>query len=189
VPDARAIAIVDGRALVAESPRGLWSSDRGGPMQLRYASSDGALHGLASSGARGWFADGTSLGVVRVDGDGLAHASVSRADVVRADATLVGSASGDVWVLAQGALARLSIDDPSTAPSAWARDVAPIARRVCARCHDGAGDSDAVLTSEEGWAKHRDAIRKRVVVQRDMPPVDHPIGDAERAAIATWVGP
>lgn len=119
--------------LVALSPKGmlfvattdaLWGEDAGGDLRVRFEARGHSLHGLAVSADRVWFADGAELGVI--EGDRVRE---TRGAGVRPDAALVGSSSGDVWVLSDGALARFAPADARR--PAFEQAVLPVFRRAC----------------------------------------------------------
>ncbi|HET9624524.1 MAG TPA: cytochrome c, partial [Kofleriaceae bacterium] len=141
--------------------------------QLHRRAAPAPITGLAIAGARAWLA--TTAGLFRVDADRL-----TRADAPAADRVL-GLAGGDLVT----ATARLSPARPDDDPR-WIADVAPIFRRVCARCHAPPGDA-LDLSTAAAWRAHRAALERRVVETRSMPPAGTPISDADRAALAAWL--
>jgi len=172
----------DGR-VYATTRRALYASGEHGDLQLVYDANGEALHGLAVSGEHVWFADGSELGVV--DGDHVAETTGAR---VPPDARLAPSPGGDVWVLAGGALQRFARSEAEpTLASAWSSQLAPIFARACSRCHLPNGVSGTDLSTAEGWQSERAEIADRVVKSRTMPPEGHPLSDADRAAIRSWV--
>jgi len=184
LPDVTRVAVgVDGR-LYATTPRAVYASGADGKLALVYASDADTVHGLAASGAHVWFADGRELGVV--DGD---HVAETTGAGLAADAVLSPSASGDVWVLAGGQLQRFARVDAEPALAAtWNGTLSPIFARVCSSCHQPNGSSGTDLSTAEAWESEKQAIRDRVVVTKTMPPEGHVLSDADRKAIAAWVG-
>jgi mono/diheme cytochrome c family protein len=171
----------DGR-LYAATARAVYASGPDGRLDLVFDAEADRVHGLVASGAHVWFADGPELGVV--DGDHVAETTGAR---LAPDASLAPSSSGDVWVIAGGALQRFSRADPEPALAAtWKSSLAPVFARVCASCHQPGGSSGTDLSTAEAWESERQAIRERVVVTRTMPPEGHPLTDADRDAIRAW---
>jgi len=175
VPEARSVAIDDRGRLVVANDHAIWS-ETDGRLALRYRATLGPLHGLASAGERVWFAEGNELGVV--DGEKVAASTAAK---LPANARLVGSASGDVWALADGQLLRFS---SAKGASTFDAQVAPIARRVCGQCH-GPGTMLELVT-KANWETMRANIEERVVKSKTMPPAGTTLTESERAAIAAW---
>jgi len=173
----------DGR-LYAATRRAVFEARPDGQLALVYDAEADSVHGLVASGDRVWFADGAELGMV--DGDHVAETSGAH---VASDASLAPSPSGDVWVLASGALQRFARVDPHPAPAdSWANGVAPIFARVCSECHQRNGSSGTDLSTPDAWQAERAAIVDRVVVSKSMPPEGHPLSDQDRQTIRAWVG-
>jgi hypothetical protein len=173
----------DGR-IYASTRRALYATRPDGELALVYDAEGETLHGLAASGAHVWFADGPELGTV--EGDHVAETSGAK---VPPDARLSPSSTGDVWVLSQGKLDRYARAEAEPAlATTWTTTLAPIFARVCAACHQPNGSSGTDLSTAEAWESERAAIRERVVVTRTMPPQGHPLTDADRDAIRSWVG-
>jgi hypothetical protein len=170
-----------GRLFVA-STDAIWAEDLHGDLRLRFATSGsgGALHGLVASGDRVWFADGTELGLI--EGDRVRE--TSGAGIDRA-ATLVGSPSGDVWTLTAGTLARWAA--PSEHGPDWTATIAPVFHRACETCHRVGGEAGVSLATQADWERRGERIRRRVFVDGDMPPPDHPLSERDRAAIRAWL--
>jgi mono/diheme cytochrome c family protein len=171
----------DGR-LYAATRRTIYASTEHGDLTLVYDAGAETLHGLVASGDHVWFADGPELGVV--DGERVAE---TRGVSLAADARLAPSPSGDVWVLASGALQRFARADPEVSLGAtWSAAVAPIFARACSSCHLPGGVSGTDLSTAEAWQSERRTIHDRVVVSHTMPPEGHALSDADRAAIQAW---
>ncbi len=173
------LAVTGAGALLAATPAALYAEDGAGVLRLRLRAS-AALHGLAVSGDRVWFADGGELGVLDEAG-----ARATRGARVPQAGRLVGSPSGDVWLLASGALRRFAADDDGAGP-AWG-DIAPVFDRACARCHLPRGEGGVDLSTRAAWASLREAIAHRVVRERTMPPPGHALSEADRARIRDFV--
>ncbi|WP_437723044.1 c-type cytochrome [Sorangium sp. So ce861] len=173
------LAVTAAGALLAATPAALYAEDGAGVLRLRLRAS-AALHGLAVSGDRVWFADGGELGVLDASG-----ARATRGARLPEAGRLIGSPSGDVWLLAAGALRRFAADDVGAGP-AWG-DIAPVFDRACARCHRPRGEGGVDLSTRAAWASLREAIARRVVEERTMPPPGHALSEADRARIRDLV--
>ncbi len=190
VPDASAAGGPGRASFVAMTPQGklfvatpdtIWGEDERGDLAIRFEARGMTIHGLAASADRVWFADGAELGVI--EGGAVRETTGAR---VSPAAQLAASPSGDVWTLTDGALARYAVADEG--PPAWDESVAPVFRRACESCHKVGGEAGIALGTKEAWEKRRDRIRRRVLVDRDMPPAGHPLPDADREAIRAWLG-
>jgi mono/diheme cytochrome c family protein len=171
----------DGR-LYASTSRAIYAATTHGDLALVYDAGAPSLHGLVASGDHVWFADGGELGVV--DSDRVAE---TRGVQVAPDARLASSPSGDVWVIASGALQRFARADPEASLGAsWSATLAPIFARSCSSCHQASGVSGVDLSTAEAWQSERRAIHDRVVESKTMPPEGHPLSDADRDAIRVW---
>jgi mono/diheme cytochrome c family protein len=183
LPGVTAAAVGPDGRLFATTPRALYATTEHGDLALVYDAGGETLHGLVASGDHVWFADGTELGVV--DGERVAETSGVH---VAPDAKLASSPSGDVWVIAAGALQRFARSEPEAALGvSWAATLAPIFARSCSSCHLPGGVSGVDLSTAEGWQSERSVIHARVVEGRTMPPEGHPLSDADRDAIRAWI--
>lgn len=129
------------------------------------------LHGLTRTPDRVWFGAGTDLWALDQTG-----VKIARGVALPGDATLSGSASGDVWVLA-AELARVKTVTTTQAgggenatEAAWTTEILPIYQGVCSSCHGPGGSAGIDLSTYEGWVARRAVIRARVVDQKNMPP-------------------
>jgi mono/diheme cytochrome c family protein len=178
-----AVVAADGR-VVAITPRAVYASTAIDSLALLYDAGADTLHGLVASGTRVWFGDGEELGVV--EGGRVAETTGAR---IALDARLVGSPSGDVWVIAGGALQRFASVEPGAAEPAlaWGTRIGPVFARACASCHQPGGVSGTDLSTASAWQAERANIDDRVVVHKTMPPEGHPLSDVDREAIRAWV--
>ncbi|WP_437673985.1 c-type cytochrome [Sorangium sp. So ce131] len=190
------LAVTGAGALLAATPAALYEADGAGVLHVRLRAS-AALHGLAVSGERVWFADGGELGALDEDG-----ARATRGARLPRDGRLIGSPSGDVWLLAAGALRRFAAAQGADAAGgagvdaarravaggapAW-DDLEPVFARACARCHGPRGEGGVDLSTRAAWTALRDAIGRRVIDERTMPPPGHPLSEADRARIRAFV--
>lgn len=176
------VAVSAAGKLFVATPGAVYAENERGDLALRFESAGGAIHGLAAAGERVWFADGGELGVL--DGEGArARVRETRGAQVPEGATLSGSPSGDVWTLAGGALGRYAVDDAK----GWDDTAAPVFRRACASCHGRGGEAGVDLSNAQAWERARDRIRRRVVVDRTMPPAGRALSDADREAIRAFL--
>ncbi|XXT18174.1 cytochrome c [Sorangium sp. So ce429] len=181
LPDGPALllAVKGAGALLAATPSALYEEDGAGVLRLRLQAS-AALHGLAVSGDRVWFADGDELGVLDEAG-----ARETRGARLPRDGRLIGSPGGDVWLLASGALRRFAAAEGDAGP-AW-DEIAPVFARTCAPCHLPRGEGGVDLSTGAAWTSRRDAIARRVIEERTMPPPGHALSEADRARIRAFV--
>jgi mono/diheme cytochrome c family protein len=180
LPGVKAAAIgADGR-LYASTARAIYAATPSGDLALVYDAGHASIHGLVAAGQHVWFADGSELGLVR--DAGVAETTGTH---VAPNAVVTASPTGDVWILSGGALQRYAVAETSASP-AWSTTLAPIFARVCASCHQPSGVAGVDLSTAAAWDDERDAIRDRVVISKTMPPEDHPLSNADRAAIQAW---
>lgn len=189
LPGARLVALDASGQLYVATDHDLFAADGNNALVARYHT-DETLHGLAASGARVWFAAGSELGTV----DGMPRAiRVTHGLGLATDAALTGSPSGDVWVLAAGALTRYrSSSGAMLSPEErWQRDIAPAFMRGCASCHTGAtGPGHRDLSTYDAWVANRDSIYAHVVLR--TPPVMPPTGTLppdDLSVIQNWTAP
>ncbi|XXY54258.1 cytochrome c [Sorangium sp. So ce269] len=173
------LAVTGAGALLAATPAALYEEDGAGVLRLRLQAS-AALHGLAVSGDRVWFADGDELGVLDEAG-----ARETRGARLPRDGRLIGSPGGDVWLLASGALRRFAAAEGDAGP-AW-DELAPVFARACAPCHLPRGEGGVDLSTGAAWTSRRDAIARRVIEERTMPPPGRALSEADRARIRAFV--
>jgi hypothetical protein len=100
---------------------------------------------------------------------------------------LGASATGDAWLATDRGLVRYSLGGGAAADPAWQSNVAPIFQRVCAHCHLPGGEAGIDLSTAAAWQSARAEIARRVLVTRTMPPAGTELGDADRAALASWL--
>lgn len=175
-------ATVDGAGkLVVAADDGVYVEANGGLSHVG-GLPQGNLRSIATSGDKVWMVLGTELAVR--DGNGWA---ISSGMNVSADARLIGSASGDVWIASAGTVARYAMSGGSPELRAWEREVRPIFERSCSQCHLPGGTAGFSLATFDDWNGRKDAIKDRVVVKKDMPPAGTFLSDADRAAIGSWV--
>jgi mono/diheme cytochrome c family protein len=70
----------------------------------------------------------------------------------------------------------------------WQAQVAPVFQRVCAHCHLPDGEAGIDLSTVASWNRARGEIVHRVLETRTMPPAGTELSDADRNALAAWLG-
>ncbi len=185
VPGAQLLAMnSDGRLAIA-TPTQIFRESGTLDLDTVYIAAPGTtISTLVAAGERFWFVVSGKLGVI--DRNNVLRASAAG---VPAGAKLVGSPSGDVWMLQNGQLTRLA-SAGSGDFAQWQQTVLPVFSRVCASCHLPAGTAGIDLSSYEKWTEKRKLIYQRVVDQQPspMPPSGSGVtlSDADLAAIKAW---
>lgn len=170
--------------LVVRTADAIYMEDGQGGLGLRYRAKAGALRELAASDVRVWAIEGTELLSIEADSV-LRTTDAGVADGVR----LLGSPSGDVWTINDGALERFAAETGDSEDRAvWEKDVQPVYLGSCTPCHEPGGSAGADLSTYGAWVVRREQIRERVVEAKTMPPTGIEFTEAGRAAIEKWVG-
>lgn len=183
LPGAAAVAFDDRGRLLALTPEAIYREGADGTLVVIHRSEAAGLAGLAAAPGRVWFTDGTTLGLVDDAGVGL-----SPAGTVPPGGDLTGSPSGDVWVVAGGALSRLAVDiGTADQRQTWEEDMKPIFEASCTPCHLSGGSAPTVLSTYDSWELHRDELRARVIEDETMPPSGYELTDEDRKAIGAWL--
>jgi mono/diheme cytochrome c family protein len=111
--------------------------------------------------------------------------------LVQPGTQLIGSPSGALWLLRDGALSMLDTADGGGADrSLWRRTVLPIFTRLCAVCHLPGGSAGIDMSTYETWASRKESIDVRVLQGKPtpMPPAGGgTLTPEERAALRTWL--
>jgi len=179
VPDATRIAFLD----AARAPK-LVVAHRTGVLversgELAPLAAPGPVADVAVAGERLWLRSGAELYV------GDATGALARVPDAPAG-KLFGLASGDVVVAAPEHAVELSV--ATVADPKWDAVVRPIFQRVCARCHLPGGTANVDLSTPEAWRTEHAELVARVVKDRSMPPEGVELSDADRRALAQWLG-
>jgi len=193
LPDTQRITYDSGGNLFAATSHALYRIT-GAHIDQLYDGGGRTIHGLTASGANVWFAVDGDLGLVR---DG--HVSLGSGGTLANDARLIGSSSGDVWVLGS-ALQRFSaLVGTSGDEESWISTVQPLYAAICSNCHSAPGSgkssSNIDLSTYAAWIGRRATIYQRVVGSAATPAAMPPptsafsLTDAQRAAIAAWAKP
>ena len=194
--DAQLVAFDAAGTLYAASTHALYEVDGTTATEL-FDTGSRSIHQLAGSATGVWLAVDGDL--ARYDGTTTALGSGGS---LAPDARLIASASGDVWSISEGALARWSTgggSGPSADETSWNTNVAPVNTAVCGNCHGppgGGKDSAHVdLSTYAQWVTLKSAIYTRVVTDKTGPGAMPPTGsgttltDAQRSAIEAWSKP
>lgn len=150
------------------------------------APSPDVLKGIAAAGDGIWLALGDTLALVQ--GGQLLRGPAGQ---VAADARLVGSPVGDVWVIAGGALRRFGQAGGGGADLLfWRQKIVPIYMRLCQVCHQQGGSAHIDLDTYSAWAMRRQLIGQRVIekLPTPMPPAGTgTLTVSELQDLQTWV--
>lgn len=183
LPEVTSVAFDDKGRLLALSPDTLYREATNGTLIEIYRSETGDLGGLAQAPGRVWFSEGTVAGMV--DPEGVA---LSPEGALPAGAALTGSPSGDVWVIADGALTRIALDVGNDgARHTWETDIQPIFEASCTPCHLAGGTAPVHLSTYDAWETHRESLTQRVLVKGDMPPQGFELSAEDRKVIEDWL--
>ena len=172
--DAVAVALDDRGQLYAASRDALYVEHEG-VLTRRYLART-QLGDLAAAGTQLWLTDGNTL--VSLDHDQLTASPTDGSPRLQA------TARGEIWLLHDHPTHLAHRDLPR---DAWADLVAPVFTRACASCHLPSGRAGVDLSTAPAWHTRRALLRQRLLVDRDMPPKGHPLSDADRATLATWI--
>jgi mono/diheme cytochrome c family protein len=183
-------ATSDGGALVATAHAiHRWSEQNG--FERVHDAGGATIHAMVGSGNRVWIAIDRELGLYE-----NGNLKITQNAPIAAEATLAGSASGDVWAIANGTLERFGATTEPEDERIWRETVQPTNARVCQSCHGPPGSGRELaridLSTYGQWAERRAAIRTRVITEagkpRAMPPPSSgfDLTSEERDAIDRW---
>lgn len=162
----------------------------GGELAPRYQS-DAPIKGLVGTPSGVWLLQGDTLSLVSGEELRRGPAGALSGAAAAAGARLLPSASGDVWVLAGGALSRFSEDDGGGADKElWRKDVLPMFSRLCSVCHLPGGSAGIDLSTYASWASRRALMEQRVIVGKPLPMPPAGAGKLtaeETAALQGWL--
>ena len=186
IPEPVAVAFDGNARLVAASRTALYAENSSGELDKIYSSPEVPIHGLATSGTAVWVAIGDTL--AELAGTELRQ---SPTGTIAADAQLVGSPSGEVWVLQSGALRRFGKEPVDGADQVlWQKTVLPIFTRLCSLCHLPGGSSGIDLSTYPSWAARRALVNQRVIIGKPSPMPPAGAGKLtadEETALKTWL--
>lgn len=187
LPGVVAAAVDATGKVVAATARALYREADGATLQRVHEEPEGGaeIRGLAAAGAGVWVAIGDGLALLR--GDQLLRGP---GDMGLGGARLIGSPTGDLWLLGGGVLRRAAEADGGDADQEqWKRDVLPIYTRSCSQCHR-AGGLSVDLSTYSTWAERRALIGQRVIDRKPtpMPPAGAaPLTTEELAGLQAWI--
>jgi hypothetical protein len=182
VPGATALALVGADhgppRLAVASPAGLYVTDGA---ELRRRPLPAAPAALRAVDGRLWIRAGDAT--YTLDGAVL-HRVTGATD---ATGPLLATADGELWRTHGDHLEHPALLDPDAPATTWQAVVAPVVARVCIGCHGPNGEGGLDLSTAAAWDAHRDSLRRRVILNRSMPPPGTSLADADRAALARWL--
>ena len=82
---------------------------------------------------------------------------------------------------------RAGIAKRGDADVSWEQAIRPLFARACTPCHVREGESGIDLATSAAWKNRRADVRRCVVVDKTMPPSEHPLSDAERETVRAWI--
>jgi hypothetical protein len=171
--------------LVAATEYALYVEQNGALVKVWDAPEDARITALAGSGRGVWVALGKELALFR----GL-HLLHGTSGSVPEGGRLVGSPSGDVWVLGGSQLTRMGERSAGGSDEdRWRRSMLPIFNRICRSCHLPTGSASIDLSTYKEWASHRALIKQRLVDQLPTPMPPLTTGSLtydELAAVKRW---
>ena len=153
------------------------------------------IHQLVGAGQNVWLSVDHDLAVWQ-----NGHVAIASGSAVADGSRIVGSTSGDIWVLANGQVQRWSAQVSAGGDEGtWNATVQPIYAAVCSNCHSPPGsgkDSSHIdLSTHAGWNARRALVYNRVVAQAGSPSAMPPptssyvLTAAQRSAIEAWSKP
>jgi hypothetical protein len=191
-----------GVSSVAFSPDGtLWAAsadalyvEQGGKLAQAYRfESPQQIRGLSASATGVWVLLGDSVALIR-DGQLLLAPLPGLGTPVDAgdpSLRLVGSPSGDAWLLSDAQVVRVGEDSGGGQDLVlWQKQMLPIFQRACQGCHLPSGSAHLDLSSYGAWSRFRHVLRQRVLEGQPtpMPPVGTgKLTPDELAAVSAWV--
>lgn len=174
------------QVLLAATEQAIYVVQSGTLLKAYEAPAGSPISGLAASGSGVWVALGSELALFR--GAQLLHGP---ADKVPIGGRLVGSPSGDVWVLGGPQLLRLGEKLAGGADeNRWRRTMLPIFQRYCRMCHLPGGSANLDLSLYSQWTARRELLRQRLIEQLPTPMPPATVGaltPAELLAVKRWV--
>lgn len=190
LPAAAVSAVIDtaGRVVIATADTLYREQSRelGSGIDVLYVSTDAPLRGLALASGEVWVQIGEKLAMLAADA-----LKLSPPLGLPADAKLLGSPTGDVWVLAGGTLRRFAEDSVGGEDEeVWRQTVQPVFTRLCALCHMPGGSANLDLSTYKSWDLRRAAVKQRVIDQKPSPMPPKGAGTAtqdELSAISAWL--
>jgi len=172
--------------LVTATEDALYVEREGALVRVWDAPAGVKLTGLASSGRGVWVGIGKELALLR--GSQLLRAS---SDVIPEGGRLIGSPSGDVWVLGGSQLLRMGERAPGGSDEdRWRRTLLPMFQRICRGCHLPGGSAGTDLSTYAQWTARRQLLGQRLIDQVPTPMPPPSVGALtydELSAVKLWV--
>lgn len=152
---------------------------------------DDTLRGLSASSRGLWVLSGQTIGLI-VDGQLWLAAIPQGATMSAQDGLrLVGSPSGDAWLLGESQVLRVGEERGGGQDFVlWRKNMKPVFERLCQSCHLPSGSAHLDLSTHSLWARYRNVLGARVLegMPTPMPPVGTGTLTAEeRALVSSWV--
>lgn len=184
--DAPVAALIDtaGRLVVASTDT--LYRESGTTLTKLFVSSEAPLRGLSLSSGVVWLQVGDALAVLAEDGIRIAPSAM-----LPSDGKLIGSSTGDVWVLSRSTLRRFGEDSGGGADEeTWQSTVQPVFTRLCSLCHMPGGSANLDLSTYKSWDARRMQLRLRLIEQKPSPMPPKGAGvltQDELAAVQAWL--
>ncbi|MBP6609176.1 MAG: cytochrome c [Deltaproteobacteria bacterium] len=193
LPDAKGLALAPDGLLWAATADALYRESGNTFEQAYHVESPQQIVALSSAGSGVWVLLGDSLAQIR-DGQLLTAplpGTWSPADGASPTLRLIGSPSGDAWLLDDTQVVRVGEDSGGGQDLAlWRKQMLPVFQRLCQGCHLPSGSAHIDLSTHSSWARYRRVLAKRVVEGQPtpMPPVGSgKLTPEELAALTAWV--
>lgn len=171
--------------LVVRTADSIYLEAQGGGLVLRYKAEGKKLRELAASDVRIWFIENGELGALEADA-----VYVTEGTAIADTAHLLGSPSGDVWVVDSGKLTRFAAETgDSQDRKVWEESVQPIYVQACTPCHAPGGSSGIDLSTYGAWVARRPQLEDAVIAKKTMPPQGIGFSDMDRSALSAWIVP
>ncbi len=191
LPEVMAVAFDPAGKLWAATSQGLFR-ENGGQLEQAYAvDSSQQVRALSSASSGVWVLLSDSLALIR-DGQLLtAPLPTTPVDGPDAAVRLLGSPSGDAWLLGDSQVTRVGEESGGGQDLVlWRKQMIPVFQRLCQTCHLPSGSAHLDLSTHSSWSRFRHVLGQRVVegLPTPMPPVGagNPTAE-ERAAVSAWV--
>ncbi|MCS6913846.1 MAG: hypothetical protein RMK29_01685 [Myxococcales bacterium] len=171
--------------LVVATATSLFVQGGGGHLQRVHQEPSPIIRGLVVAGTGVWMVLDESLALLRF---GRLHRAAGR--LVPAGAKLVGSPTGDLWVLGPTGLMRYGEPGGGGDFALWKRTILPIYTRTCMQCHQPGSPATVDLSTYGAWASRRMLIAQRVLEGRPSPmppPGAQMLTQEELDAVRQWV--
>lgn len=175
-----------GDHLLAVTDAALYLDSGDGQLKKIFANPGAPFTAMVAAGPSVWLAAGDQAWL-------YTGGEIKRgpAGSVPAGARLIGSPSGDLWLLKDGALSRVGEDSGGGADQdLWKATVLPVFTRTCSLCHLPMGSSGIDLSTYKTWASRRALMNQRVVLGKPTPMPPNGAGmltPDEMEAVKAWI--